>query len=596
MRRFLILLLVLASPARAGDVETIHILPGSHLDIGFTDTPSAVREKRVRVLDDAIDTAEKDPGFHWHEESAWVVHQWRLAHRDDAARQDRLRALLKAGRISMGASWCNPHAAMFAEHLDLLFFHLDTFERELGVRPSVAVLNDVPSYPEALVDACARAKVRYLLVGANMAFTPPLPAGLARSPFWWESAAGNRVLVYIDDDAYTAAYTRWGVDPDCARFFNPETFPRDRGALETMEAGIGAMLKKVEAPGDAVIVQHAFDNWDTGGAKKLPGFVKQWNEAKTKPRLVLGGPEAYFRRVEEKFGKDLPVRRGEWGGQWDAIRAVNPAWTWRVREAMAALRPDAPFEAKAALATAMEHSQGLGPGWGGMFTEEQTRSHAREIADLFALAVGRELADANPPFAELPMCDLTCKETWRRYLGHVSGRLRAGRTWLAPFTFDQSPELKAEILYGFNSREYATRFTVDRAALKGSADGDVTVVFELPLNAEAKSLAIAPENSAAARAGSWLRGAPPAYVVAPAGLRVTGLEKPLRVTSPLVFSWCLVADKADPKITWLQGCVVRQSLRAELKDRTLKAMSLADLYPGEPAELGVVVRVEIVEE
>ena len=591
-----LLLLFLCAPVLAEDVETIHILPGSHLDIGFTDTPSAVRDKRVRVLDDAIEAAEKDPAFHWHEESGWVVHQWRLAHRNDAARQERLRAQLKAGRISIGAAWCNPHAAIFADHLDLLFFHLDDFERDLGVRPAVAVLNDVPSYPEALVDAYARAKVRWVLVGANMSFTPPLPAGLAKTPFWWESAAGNRVLVYIDDDAYTAAYTRWGVDPYSARFFNPEAFPRDRGALSTMEAGIESMLGKLAAPRDAVIVQHAFDNWDARNAVKLPGFAKQWNEAKRKPRLSVGGPEAYFRHIEEKYGKDLPVRRGEWAGQWDAIRAANPVWTWRVREAMAALKADATFEAKAALATAMEHSQGLGPGWGGMFTEEQTRAHAREVADLFATAVGPKLAAAGPPFAELPMCDLTCKETWKKYLGGVSGRLRAGRTWLGPFTFDQSPELKAEILYGFNSREYATRFTVERAALKGAADGDVTVVFELPLNAAPKSLALAPENSAAARAGRWLRGAPPPFVVAPEGVRVTGLEKPLRVTSPLIYSWCLVADKADPNVTWLQGCLVRQSLRAELKDKQLKVFALPDLYPGEPAVLGVNVRIEIVDE
>lgn len=55
--------LLLAVPLGA-EVETIYIVPGSHLDIGFTDTPSRVREKRIETLDQAIEAAKADPDFH----------------------------------------------------------------------------------------------------------------------------------------------------------------------------------------------------------------------------------------------------------------------------------------------------------------------------------------------------------------------------------------------------------------------------------------------------------------------------------------------------------------------------------------------------
>lgn len=590
----LALSLLLAVSAAAEDVATIHVVPGSHLDIGFTDTPDGVKAKRIRVLDDAIAAAQADPEFRWFEESAWTVDAWREAHRDDAKALDAFKTLLKEGRISVGAAWCNPHAAMFSEHLGLLFFHLDAFERDYGVRPVAAVLNDVPMFPQSLVDACAAARVKYLLVGANTAFSPPLPKELERTPFWWESHAGKRVLVWVDDDAYTAAYTQWGFDPDCARFFAPKEFDPKAGPLETMEKGISAKVKTLASPRGAAIVQHAFDNWDTGGAKKLPGFAKQWNDSKKGPRIVLGGPEAFFRDVEKRCGADLPVHRGEWGGAWDAIRASQPVWTWRLREAMDRMPADAPYATKALLATAMEHSQGLGAGWPGMLTEKQVDEHNAQVAGLFRRAVEAvdpKLAEAAPKPGEMPTCEGE-PEKWKAVLMRPKPRIRAGQSWLGPFVVATAPELQAETYYCTNQTVFTVLSTIDRAAM---GTGDEALVVEIPLRAAAKDVSIAPENSADARAGRWLRGEAPSFVVAPDGLRVTGAAHPLRVTSGLVFSWCVVADKDDPKSCWLQGLVVRQGRQCEFKDKTAKVLDHARLFVGEPQKIDVFVRVEIAE-
>jgi hypothetical protein len=343
-------------------------------------------------------------------------------------------------------------------------------------------------------------------------------------------------------------------------------------------------------------VQHAFDNWDAGPAKRLPACVKAWNDSKKGPRVVLGSPEPAFRDIEARFGRDLPVHRGEWGGQWDAIRASSPVWTWRVREAMKTLPADAPFARKADLATAMEHSQGLGPGWPEMMTADQTRTGNREVADLFARAAGKDLAEALPPGRPMPTCDEDCKDVWKAHLGRINPRVRCGRGWLGPFVVSEAPELPARASCGINRTEYGCDLTLARRDLPGHERGAVSVVIEFPLKAAAKALRIAPERSAPGRAGAWLRGAPPSCVVAPAGLRLTGLAVPMRVTSPVVFSWCLVPDKDDENLTWLQGNLLGQSTSCIFKGKTPGTLPWDDVYPGEPDSLRVQVFFEIIEE
>ncbi len=600
MRPLRALLAVLLAAPLLADLETIYVVPGSHLDVGFTDTPSAVREKRVQTLDDAIDAAQADPDFRWNEEGAWVFDAWLAAHRGDDARIGAMRKLLQEGRLYVGATYVNPHAAIFPESLDLLAVPLDRLEKEFGVRPRTAIVNDVPSVPEAIVDALAARGVRYLLVGANMAFTPPLPKELCRAPFWWESAGGNRLLVLIDPDSYTAAYTKWGIDPDCARFFNGKEFPRDRGPIETMEAGISRMRKELDPALDAVAIQHAFDNWDTGGAKKLPGFARQWNAAGKAPRVVVATAEAYFEHVEKTLGDRIPVRRGEWGGDWDSGRAACLVWTWRLRKAARAVAADTPYETRAALAVTMDHGMTLGGGWPGMFTEAQTRDHARECADFFEEAVrrglGREAVGASPA-ERIPPEKGPVPQAWKQILADVDrpARLRAGRFWLGPFVLTDAPELATPIEWGVEDSRLVLSTTIDRAKLSDEDGAGVAVVLEVPLLVDPRVVRLAPSGSRSAMEGKWLRGGPPPFVVAAGEMAVLGLPKRLRVRSPILFSWTVIADKADPRRAWLQGLVLRQSTLCVLKGGEKKTLPFEELYPGEPSTLSIEVEIEILD-
>ena len=598
-------LIVAGSPASAlAQVDTIFFVPGAHFDVGFNDLPSVVREHRIQAIEDALKAAEADPDFHWMEDGAWGFGGWLKRYRGDAARITRARRALQSGQLFVSAVWVSPHGSIFHESLELLTAHLDEMERLLDYRPQVAVLDDAPSHPESLVDVLAARGVRYMLIGANMFVSAPLPPNLVRSPFWWESSKGARALVYIDPNSYDQG-AKWPDVSDTARFANVAASPSDRALLATADQGFRKLLAETTSRYDALVFEHAGDDFSVQAVKWLPDFVRLWNAGGLRPSLVVSSPLDYFRHIEARYGAELPVNRGEWGGQWDNIRATCPVWTWRLREAMKMVKPDTPVDVKEALATAMDHGLTLGPGWPEMFTEQQTVAHAREQAQVFARAVelvgraaGKEsgrvpLVDSLPKL-RLPPFEGAPDASWRQVLVDSAWiRVRVGPGQIAPFIPDGASSLDVPLSVETHGSHMVARVRIDRRKIPGSDTGNTYVTLELPLWARADRVRIAPEDSPSALAGKWLRGAPPAVVVAPEGLRVIGLLRPLRVASPLAFSYTLAPDPIRADLTWLQVLLVWQNMKCTLKGGVAKVLPFKDLYPGEPEVLDTWVEVEM---
>jgi hypothetical protein len=599
-----VLVLTLSPSSVPSQVKTIYIVPGAHFDVGFDAPPAVVRERRIEAVEDALAAAEADPDFHWMEDGAWGFVGWLERYRGDADRLARARRALRSGQLIVSAAWLSPHGSIFPEFLGLLTAHLDEMERLLDFRPAVAVLDDAPSHPEALVDALAGSGVRYLLVGANMFITEPLPARLVRSPFWWESAKGARVLVYVDPNSYDQALD-WPWATDASRFANVAVSPDEKIALATADQGFRKLLAGTTARYDALVFEHAFDDWAADAVKDLPPFVRMWKSAGLEPALVLSSPLDYFRHIEARYGTELPVYRGEWGGQWDLIRAMCPVWTWRLREAMKRIPTDAPVDVREAAATAMDHGLTLGPGWPGKFTEAETIAHARGQAQVFARAVemaGRAAGKGTksvPRVDSRPMFPKTrdlrpLDHDWREVLADpLRIRVRIGPGQLSPFLSADAPPFDVPLTLEARGPRLTVRLHIDRTSLPGAESRITYVVMELPLRAGKDRLLIAPVGSPSALAGRWLLGTPPDVVVAPGGLRVMGLARPLRVSSPLAFSYSLIQDPADAGLTWLQVLLVRQCDLCELKDGTKKVLPFKDLYPGEPDVLDTWVEVAL---
>ncbi|MFQ5804866.1 MAG: hypothetical protein ACE5I3_00285 [Phycisphaerae bacterium] len=376
-----------ASDADSPSIKRIYVAPMSHLDIGFTDAPSAVAAKMVAAVNQALDRAAEDPDYVWNIETFWQLDQW-LATKPTKDRRKRLAELVRAGRFGVGAAYVTPHSSMMSDWaLDRLCEPAVDWARRHGLRLEWAVLNDVPGHPPDLPRFLAPAGVKYLVLGVNQSLSPPLVQKYCNTPFWWEAPTGERVLTWISADGYTEAFTQMGFDPDTARFFAPKRF-ESSNAMAVMRQGISAVGSKYARRGyrhHAILVLHAFDNWGVGTLARLPRFARQWNEAGEGPKIIVATPGAFFRDLLAKGDDLLPTYRGGFGGAWERVKIAVPTSVRRMRAAETRFRERGLTATDPGVRNFLAlcgHTFGLGPSWPGLLTEEQMLRHNREQAEM----------------------------------------------------------------------------------------------------------------------------------------------------------------------------------------------------------------------
>jgi hypothetical protein len=548
-----------------------------------------IRAQRIQYIDAAIEAASRDRSFAWFEEGGWSVEQWLDQNHNDPMRIARLRMLVERGQISVGATLLSPHAAAFPDALKLLTIHLDRIQHELGRRPTVAVVNDVPAIPEAFIDALAAAGIRYLLMGPNLVFSPRLPAAVTAEPFYWQTARGSRVLVAIDPASYGAGLTQWLLPPACIRFFDPGASPPTMSDDSILTLGVARQLATRHVLQPLTIVQHAMDNGSPDCAGALPAAARLWNRRKNVTKLVISTPETFFQHLELRRGKTLPVLRGEWGGDWDLLRQSEPVWSWRLRQAMHALTPASPRTLRMSAVMAADHNVGMGPRWQDGSSVAIARAHMSEVAALYRSVVAGALGNAalNSVPAAIPAAPGNAwPAAWHAIVGERTdaARIRAGQGFIYPFVNDSAPVVTAPVAITADPRRLVIHAVIDRVALEARLGPRYQAVIEVTLHAPISALTIAPDGSASARAGRWLLGAPAQRIVAPEGVRVTGPGWTFHAHGPLLIGWTLTSDPRHPAETRLQALAVVHAVEGVVSGGERMRLPFAEMYPGEPAK------------
>lgn len=584
--------LVLSASSAAGERTPVaYVIPGSHLDLGFTAPPSEIRAQRIRILDEAIDVAESDPAFVWFEEAGWVAEIWLDHYHDNRGQIERLRKLVLEGRIGIGATMLSAHAAAFPEGLPLLTMHLDRVESELGRRPDVAIVNDVPAVLSSFRDALAERGVTRLLVGRSSEFAYPLPPAMSRRPFRWMSHDGRHVDVFVDPDHFTAGAEVWGLPPKCGRVFEPERFGIHSTDEEVFARGAAAGLERMPKGANSTVVQHSFDNWDTECAQLLPAAVLHWNSSVESVHLRLAQPSAYFDALVSP-----PILRGEWATDWDFIRASDPVWTWRLREAMRHVDETTPRQARRLLVEVMDHNVGLGPRWkpdspmweGLRHVSDVERLYRRAVESVLGVQGARALPAALPTPASVPWPD-----AWRRYVGEQSqvARVRAGNPPLQNMVNSNDLTLPLTVRVEADARRLVASARIDRVAIEKQIGPRYRAVLEVAIRQPISALSLALVGNDEADQG-WLSGHMPTSIVAPEGVVVRGPQgMALRARGPLVLAWGLQADLHDPSLTWLQALAVSNATHADVGHQEV-LLPYDRLYPGEPAVFACEIEVE----
>ncbi|MBP1605429.1 MAG: glycoside hydrolase [Acidobacteria bacterium] len=303
---------------RAVPPRTIHLLPHSHVDIGYSDPQPEVERKQWKNLRDAVAlgraTASYPPEarFKWNVEGLWSVESY-LAQATASERQAFADGV-RDGTIGLQANYTNLLTGLATpEELRRWTDVAHRVRTALGVGPiRSAMHSDIPGLSWAAVSALASSGVRYFSSGPN--YMPGLPDGgdrigatlkaLGDRPFWWTSPSGEeRLLFWMAGRGYSWFH---GLNSGGAS-------DRSRDAI----LDYVKVLADSQYPYDMIQVRYTVGGDNGPVDPNLADFVKRWNDTFASPRLAIDTAEAMFAEFERRHGAELPVMSGDMTPYWE---------------------------------------------------------------------------------------------------------------------------------------------------------------------------------------------------------------------------------------------------------------------------------------
>jgi hypothetical protein len=278
------------------DIQTVHLIFKTHLDVGFTDFAHNVLDSYCnRYIPAAIRLARQLRETREHERFIWTTGSWLIyeyLERADAAERKVMEDAIAAGDIV----W---HGLPFTTHSELMDASLfrfgislsQTLDRRFGKKTTAAKMTDVPGHTRGIVPLLEEAGIQFLHIGVNPTSRPPDVPSIFR---WYNSADRTSVMVMYNKGSYgdvmalpgsseaiAFAHTGDNQGPQSAEeivhAFDAmrARFPGARVIASTLEAYGQALAKhRDELP---VVEQELGDTW-IHGVGTDPGKVAQYRE------------------------------------------------------------------------------------------------------------------------------------------------------------------------------------------------------------------------------------------------------------------------------------------------------------------------------
>ncbi|MBC9934470.1 glycoside hydrolase [Chitinophaga qingshengii] len=296
----------------------LHFIHHSHTDIGYSHLQPEVLKIHLRNINDALDMIAatsnypEEAKFKWNIESLWAVD-----HFLQQATPEKKAAFIQAvkdGNICLSALYANILTGL---SLPEETFHYTDFAKQLrkeyDLRIPSAMISDVPGYTWTTVTALAKGGVKYFssgpnYLGENHPYLGDRVGHFVRAwgdkPVWWESPSGEEKILFWTGGK---GYSSWHGTAPGAVF--------ERGPQK-----IAAYLDELDEkkyPYD--IVQWRYNVVADNGPidTAISRFVKQWNEKYASPKIVLNTTDKLFETFEQKYGKQLPVVKGDITPYWE---------------------------------------------------------------------------------------------------------------------------------------------------------------------------------------------------------------------------------------------------------------------------------------
>ncbi len=179
----------------ANQIKTVYVVHHSHTDIGYTDLQERVIHTQVNYIKTAVAMMEKPEyaAFRWNCETLFCVEAfWNDATEAERAAFLRLAA---AGKIGLSANYLN-----FTDLLDCPVYQerLKFWQKRfvpLGCAMRTAMAADINGISMGYRDSMLANGVEFLFMNVHC-HHGMYPLYQNQTAFWWENAAGQRLLVW----------------------------------------------------------------------------------------------------------------------------------------------------------------------------------------------------------------------------------------------------------------------------------------------------------------------------------------------------------------------------------------------------------------
>lgn len=185
----------------ATDIEKVHVIFKTHLDVGFTNLADKVFDTYVHdFIPKAISLSEEMRKTTETEQYVWTTGSFLIYHfleKADPVMRKRMEKAIQNGDIA----WHGLPFTLHSELADSTLFELGiqlsvNLDKRFGKKTTGAKMTDVPGHSRGIVPLLAKNNISFLHIGKNPASTSPDVPPLFR----WQAPDGSEIVVMNQTD------------------------------------------------------------------------------------------------------------------------------------------------------------------------------------------------------------------------------------------------------------------------------------------------------------------------------------------------------------------------------------------------------------
>ena len=303
---------------------TVYLYNHAHVDVGYTNTHRNVEALHKNNVLERMKLGMETKGhvegarFVWNPEVTWPVERlWN----DRPEMRDELIAAMKDGRLALDVSYLNLNTSIC---LDEELFHVFKFSREMQRRSGQPIdvfqQFDIPGITWGLIPVMAQEGIKYIISWPNTDRGGNAHEDLDGKPFWWVGPDGVSKVLFFQPGKYANSGCMSKGEKTGRPWFGQRDQTKVPLRIQMGSANVDftsqlVQLEKEGYPYDFTVLSWSL--WDNCPLDAdVPYAVQEWNSKYAYPKIKICGGHEIMSMIEEKYGKDLPVVKGDYTEYW----------------------------------------------------------------------------------------------------------------------------------------------------------------------------------------------------------------------------------------------------------------------------------------